>query len=132
MKLARMTVAEIMLCPVTTVGPDAPVREAREALHRARIRHLPVVRDGLLVGIVSDRDLQHAADGSPVARHMTRTVFVLSPETPLREAARVLRERRIGAMPVLEGRRLVGIVSTVDVVRALEESVRAETTPPIR
>jgi acetoin utilization protein AcuB len=130
MELVRMTVADIMVTPVETVAPDLPAREARQRLQRSRIRHLPVVEGGLLLGIVSDRDLRDAAGGSPIATHMTRTVFVLSPETPLRAAARILRERRIGAMPVLRGRQVVGIVSVVDVVRALEDSVRAETSRP--
>jgi CBS domain-containing protein len=52
---------------------------------------------------------------------MRRPVFVLSPDTSLRRAARLFRERRFGAMPVLEGRELVGIVSVVDVLKVLGE-----------
>lgn|SRR5574337_1112846 len=117
-----MTVAEIMAKPVVTASPDTPVRVARRLLHAARIRHLPVVEGSLLVGIVSDRDLQGATDDAlPLEEIMTRTVFVLSPDTSIRRAARLFRERRFGAMPVLDGRELVGVVSVVDVLRVLGE-----------
>ena len=117
-----MTVAEIMVKSVVTATPATSVGEARGLLSRARARHLPVLDGELLVGIVSDRDLRSASNDSvPLAEIMTRTVFVLSPDTPVRRAARLFRERRFGAMPVLEGRELVGIVSVVDVVRILGE-----------
>jgi acetoin utilization protein AcuB len=130
MTLATLTAGRIMVRPVTTVTPDTSVRDAREVLRRRHVRHLPVLDDGLLVGIVSTRDLVDAADSSPVAKHMSRPVFVLAPETPLHEAARLLRERRVGALPVLEGRHLVGIVSVVDVVGALEAASRAGSPGP--
>ena len=121
------TVAEIMTAPVVTAEPDTTVRDARLLQRRSRIRHLPVLQDGLLVGIVSDRDLRGARDESAaVADVTTRTVFVLSPETSLRQAARIFRERRFDAMPVLRGRELVGMVSVVDVARALEERLRVD------
>ncbi len=117
-----MTVTEIMAKPVVTASPDTPVRVARRLLREARIRHLPVMERGLLVGIVSDRDLRAArGETVPLGKIMTRTVFVLSPDTSVRRAARLFRERRFGAMPVLEGRELVGIVSVVDVLRLLGE-----------
>ena len=116
-----MTVAEIMVKSVVTAAPDTPVGVARRLLRQARIRHLPVLDGGLLVGIVSDRDLGRAlSEAVPLKEIMTRTVFVLSPRTSLRRAARLFRERRFGAMPVLEGRELVGIVSVVDVLRVLD------------
>lgn len=117
-----MTVAEIMVKPVVTAAPDTSVRDARQLMAEARIRHLPVLEGGLLVGIVSDRDLRSApGDAVPLAEIMARPVFVLSRDTPVRRAARIFRERRFGAMPVLQGRELVGIVSVVDVLRVLGE-----------
>ncbi len=113
------TVADIMAKPVVTAAPDTPVGLARRLLKEAWIRHLPVLDGDLLVGIVSERDLRHAArEDIPLSDVMTRAVFVLSPRTPIRQAARLFRERRFGALPVLEGRRLVGIVSIVDVLPA--------------
>jgi acetoin utilization protein AcuB len=117
-----MTVGDIMVKPVVTATPNASVAEARRLLEKARVRHLPVLDGGLLVGIVSDRDLRSARDEAvPLREIMTRTVFVLTPDTSIRRAARLFRERRFGAMPVLEGREVVGIVSVLDVLRILGE-----------
>ena len=103
-----------------TVRPSTTVDEARRLLLETPIGYLPVVDRGLLVGIVGDRDLRAASGPSaPVAEVMTRTVFVLSPETPVRDAARVFRRRRFGAMPVLEGRELWGMVARDAVLEAL-------------
>ena len=117
-----MTVADVMVRAVVTATPDTLVGGARRLLKQARARHLPVLDGPLLVGIVSDRDLRSApGEAVPLREVMQRPVFVLSPDTSLRRAARLLRERRFGAMPVLEGRELVGIVSVVDVLKVLGE-----------
>ncbi len=117
-----MTVGDIMVKPVVAVAPDTSVGDARRLLEKSRVRHLPVLEGGLLVGIVSDRDLRSArSDTVPIREVMTRTVLVLSPDMSIRRAARLFRERRFGAMPVLDGRELVGIVSVVDVLRVLGE-----------
>ena len=111
-----------MVKSVVTATPNTLVDEARRLLKQARARHLPVLDGRLLVGIVSDRDLRSApSEAVPLREVMRRPVFVLSPDTSLRRAARLLRERRFGAMPVLEGRELVGIVSVVDVLKVLGE-----------
>jgi acetoin utilization protein AcuB len=115
-----------MVAPVVTVTPDTLVGAARDLLRQHAIRHLPVLEDGLLVGIVSERDLLRATSQAlPLREVMTRTVFVLSPGTSIREAARLFRDRRFGAVPVLDGRRLVGIVSVTDVLRVPAEQPRA-------
>ena len=112
------TVAEIMSKPAVVATPDTVVGEARRMFRKACIRHLPVLDGELLVGIVSERDLGRAVgDALPVAEIMTRPVFVLSPTTTLRRAARILGERRFGALPVVDGRKLIGMVSVVDVMR---------------
>src|SRR3972149_2676693 len=103
-----------MVRAVVTATPDTLVGGARRLLKQARARHLPVLDGPLLVGIVSDRDLRSApGEAVPLREVMQRPVFVLSPDTSLRRAARLLRERRFGAMPVLDGREIVGIVSGV-------------------
>lgn len=114
------TVADVMVRPAVTARPETTVGAVHRLLQRARIRHLPVVDgSGLLAGIVSDRDLSKApSEETPLLEVMTRVVWVLSPDTPITEAARRFRERRVGAMPVIKGRELIGIVSVVDVLGA--------------
>ena len=113
-----------------TVRPSTTVDEARRLLLETPIGYLPVVDRGLLVGIVGDRDLRAASGPSaPVAEVMTRTVFVLSPETPVRDAARVFRRRRFGAMPVLTGRELCGMVARDRVLEALAGAGDARGVP---
>lgn len=117
---APPTVADIMVKPVLTATPDVSVADARRILMNSWIRHLPILEDELLVGIVSDRDLRVVRDDSTPLRAIMRSpVFILSPATPLKVVVRLLRDRRFGAVPVLDGRRLVGIVSVVDVLRHL-------------
>ena len=117
-----MTVADVMVRAVVTATPDTLVSGARRLMRQARARHLPVLDGPLLVGIVSDRDLRSApSETVPLREVMRRPVFVLSPDTSLHRAAHLFRERRFGAMPVLDGRELVGIVSVVDVLKVLGE-----------
>jgi acetoin utilization protein AcuB len=116
------TVADLMRCPALTAAPDTSIEAARRLMDEHAVRHLAVVEDGLLVGLVSERDLRDERDGArPLREVMVTTVFVASPEMPLRRAARILSKRRLGVLPVLRGRTVVGIVSVVDVLRAVSE-----------
>src|SRR6266542_2913457 len=124
---AAPTVADIMMKPVLTATPDTTVAEACRILMDSWIRHLPILEDELLVGIVSDRDLRAVRDhATPLSAIMRSPVFVLSPCTPLKQAVRLLRDRRFGAVPVLDGRRLVGITSVLvwSVSRGKEEDMK--------
>ena len=117
---AEIRVARIMVKPVVIASPSKSVAAARRVMREWGIRHLPVLdEEKLLVGIVSERDLRDAREVTPLKELMRSPVHVLSPDTSLLQAIRVFRRRRIGAMPVLEGRELVGIVSVVDVLSAL-------------
>jgi len=126
-----MLVQEIMTREVVSALPDTPIREAHALMEGQRIRHLPVVAagGGALLGIVSDRDLR-AVGGAlgrkgvltpddPLRAVMNAPVLTAHPLDPIEEAAAVLRGHRIGALPVLEGEVLVGIVSSVDILGAL-------------
>ncbi len=102
-----------------TVTPTTPVGVAHSLLREHGVRHLPVLDDGLLVGIVSQRDLLRAqSDALAVYEVMRSTLFVLSPDTPVSRAARIFRQRRVPVLPVLDGRKLVGMVRTVDVLES--------------
>jgi acetoin utilization protein AcuB len=132
---------------VVTVKPLDSVRHARELLERHRINQLPVVVDGRVVGIVTDRDLRDAfpsvfesvrrirrhpeldPDRVPVRDVMATRVVTLSTDASVSEAAAVLRRERIGAAPIVDAQqRLLGIVTRSDLLQALmdvEEGVRA-------
>ncbi len=108
-----------------------------ELLHKHNIRELPVVEHGELIGIVTDRDLREVAPSYPVfrdqqeiryhlqnlkvARAMTVDPLKISPESSLLEAAKLLQTYRIGALPVVENGRLVGIISVTDLLKAFIE-----------
>ncbi|MBI3785145.1 MAG: CBS domain-containing protein [Deltaproteobacteria bacterium] len=117
-----MLVRHCMSQNVVTIPPDAPLRDAWALLHRHAIRQLPVMRRERLVGIVTDRDLRSAPQtASSVAEVMTARPMVIPPETPLDEAARLLRRHRFGALPVVEDKQLVGILACADVLDAFVE-----------
>lgn len=125
-----MTRGVVVLSPETTAG------EALALCRERRIRHLPVLEAGRLVGIVSDRDLRSAAPGlgDParasalekirVSEVMTRDVVTTRPDDPIEEAANRMREKRIGCLPV-EDERLVGILTSSDVMEALVQLIGA-------
>ena len=121
-----MRVGEIMRTHVETISPREPVDVALRRMRQAQIRHL-IVQDGnKIVGVLSDRDIPPA--GSPrqvptVADVMTRTAKTCSPETPLRKAANLLRGRKIDCLPVVEGEKVVGIVTTTDLLEVIDAEI---------
>lgn len=124
-----MLVQDVMRFPVTTVEPGVTLEEAYRLLLEKGIRHLPVLEEGRLVGIITDRDIRlatsHLNPEGPcpgctrVAEVMTQGVVTAHPLDPVEEAARVMRERKIGSLPVLEDGALVGIVTGIDLLDAL-------------
>lgn len=131
-----MRVKSWMTADPIVVTPDTEVREARRLLHQNGIRHLPVVDDGRLVGMVSDRDVRiddrslrrlaalerleaAVGEGKPVEAVMSSPPHVVGPDEPVATAARVLLSRRISALPVVEDGALVGILTTTDCLLAL-------------
>lgn len=122
-----MQVRDAMTRRVTTVTPNTTVTAALRLLYVQRIRHLPVVEDGRLVGIVSDRDLTPAARSAPsaairkrlVADVMTPAARWVRPDDELFDATRQMLSWRISALPVVEHDQLVGILTTTDCLRAM-------------
>jgi acetoin utilization protein AcuB len=115
-----------MTAEVCTVPPQTTIVEALRITRAQRIRHLPVVENERLVGLVTERDLRpatagEAADPRTVGEIMVTTVITASSRTPIEEAAKLLYENRIGCLPVLEDDRLVGILTESDLLRALVE-----------
>jgi acetoin utilization protein AcuB len=125
----------VISTPATT-----PVLEARALMQQERIRHLLVVGDGRLQGIVTDRDIRlnmpspatslsvwevnHLLARLTVDKVMTRAVITIDPDRDAREAAWIMVDHKIGALPVLEGERLLGIITETDLLRAFVESTR--------
>lgn len=150
-----MLVRDVMHSKVTVISPETTVPEAVRLAQLRGIRHLPVVDNGEIAGMVSDRDLKRAMPSGataleahelryllerlPVSEIMTRTVITTGPMFPVEEAARLMVAERISALPVTEGGRLVGIVTETDVldlfVRAMgahEPSSRLDVELPDR
>ena len=132
-------VKAIMTPNPATVGPDEPIRVAIDRMRERQCRRLPVVKDGRLVGIVSDRDLRRATNSPLVLRErwydeflldhivvracMTPNPATIAPETPVVQAAKLMRDRKIGGLPVVENERVVGIVTETDLLNYLIRSL---------
>lgn len=111
---------------VTVVPPGLSLSAAYAVMQRKHVRHLPVVQAGALLGILSDRDVLARAtmhkDGSlavpddPVALAMTLAPITCEPTTTVAELARIMTERKIDAVPVLNGSRMVGLVTSTDLL----------------
>lgn len=127
-----ISVSDFMTKDLVTVREADDVALAEALLRLGGIRHLPVVRDRKLVGILTQRDiLRSGSSGSPVARDlavsdvMTKEPTSIRPATGLAQAARLMLERKYGCLPVCEeDGTLVGIVTEADFVRFAADVVR--------
>jgi acetoin utilization protein AcuB len=140
---ASLLVRSWMKPQVHVARPRDSIDHARELCERHRVNQLPVVEDGRLVGIVTDRDLRDAFPSvteeaeRPEDAHeltatlvvedvMTRELLTASEDAGIDHAATVLRYERIGALPIVRGDRLVGILTRSDLLEALVPLVKAE------
>jgi len=106
--------------PVTVTAEDLLI-QARLRMHRGGFRRLPVVSNGQLVGIITDRDTrEHAGylDRTEVKAAMSKKPVTVTPATTLETAAQILLKRKFGGLPVMENGRLVGMITTSDVLQA--------------
>jgi acetoin utilization protein AcuB len=141
-----MPVERWMRQPVITVEPESRVADAVGLMRERAVRHLPVVDGaGRLTGIVTDRDLRQAVfdvalgraepasdSGALAVRDvMSWGVVTVAPRTELREAIAVMRERRLGALPVVDAAgHVVGILTERDLLHALETLLRERVVHP--
>jgi len=120
-----MQVKDVMNTEVKTVGTNSTVQEAAEIMKKFRIGSLIVIEKEKMSGIITERDIMdkvvaEAADSSKVKVKdiMTTDVIMVSPERDLGEAAEIMVEKKIKKLPVLENKKLVGIVTAYDVCAA--------------
>lgn len=121
-----MVVERWMTKEPITVRSDETLEAARRKMDAGKFRRLPIVDDGRLVGIITDRDLrQHvgALERVKVNAAMTEAVVTVTPTVALDQAAYLLVKHKIGAMPVVDAGKLVGIVTSSDMLRAFAESL---------
>jgi CBS domain-containing protein len=144
-QLLDRDVRELMRAQVASVTPDAPLSALVRLFRERRIRHAPVVLNGILVGIISDRDvrralgwgsvrdMQSAREGrwheaeapATAADIMKESVLTTGPFASLRNALRLMLDRRIHSLPVVEAESLVGIITQTDFIRAfMRQEVR--------
>ncbi|HZD54878.1 MAG TPA: CBS domain-containing protein [Candidatus Aquicultoraceae bacterium] len=141
-----MYVGRRMITGLITVSPGDTVLRARQLMKEHRIQHLPVVSGGELAGIVTGTDVQAEALERATARAggedaekerkveeiMTHPVVTVSPWDTIEDALLILHKRRFGALPVVEGRRLVGIITKADVLAAFIDTLRIEGVGGVR
>ncbi len=130
-------VRDCMTCDPASVGPNDSLQRVVELLRRRDIRSVPVLEDGRLIGIVTDRDVRQVAPAYPLFREedeirryterltvtaaMTADPMTIAPDAPLVDAAKVLETYRISALPVVDGTELVGMLTVTDLLRVFVE-----------
>jgi len=118
-----MLVKKRMARKLVTIPPNISILKALEVMRKNSIRHLPVVEKGNLVGFVTEGDLRQASLLSMVGKVSIEDVMIknpvtVSPESSLEEAAKLIYVHKIGGLPVVKGKKLVGIITIVDILLA--------------
>jgi len=138
-----MFVGERMSHPVISVTPETPIHDALATFKDAHIRRAPVMKNGKLVGIISERDLLNASP-SPVSslsvwemnyllskvtvsQVMSKKVKTVDFDTPIEEAARMMADSKIGGMPVIRADKVVGVITETDLFKIFLELMGART-----
>ena len=136
-----MLVEQRMSRPVIAIHPDLPIHDARNLFKQEKIRRAPVIKNGKLVGIVSDQDL---IDASPspatslsvwemnyllskiaVKDIMSKDVITIDEDTPIEQAARIMADNKIGGLPVMRDNKVVGMITETDLFKVFLELMGA-------
>jgi acetoin utilization protein AcuB len=136
-----MQVGERMSHPIISIAPDMPVHDALDMFKREHIRRAPVIKNGKLVGIVSDHDLLNATPSMAtsltvwemnyllskvtVSDVMTKKVLTVDEDTPIEETARIMADNKIGGVPVMRDGHVVGIITETDLFKIFLEFMGA-------
>ncbi len=127
---------EIMMGSPVTLKPEDSLDLANDVIALGRIRHIPVVDDGKLVGMITERDLIGAAANKifglkqasksallktvMIKDVMKKRVITVAPDTPIKDAVHLMADKKIGCVPVVSDGALVGLVTTTDILRYVE------------
>jgi acetoin utilization protein AcuB len=124
--MSEPTVERFMTHSPHTIGQEQPLSVAHQLMRQYGIRHLPVLHGGKLVGMLSQRDLHFIEtlanvnqEEVRVSEAMSTDTYVVGPRSTLRKVAEEMADRRYGSVVVMENERVVGILTTVDGMRAL-------------
>ncbi|MCC7380736.1 MAG: CBS domain-containing protein [Deltaproteobacteria bacterium] len=140
--MSQLRVLDLMTKDVLTISEHESLEVAEQIMEAGRVHHLPVVSHGQLIGIVTQDDLLRAAVSMfaepspteeselkrsiPVSMVMSARVTTVAPDTPALRAAELLRRHKFGCLPVVDGSRLVGIVTEGDFVDLVIHALRAD------
>lgn len=135
-----MLIREIMTTEVTTVQETETMLDAAMIFTRSSLRHLPVMRDTKLVGVLTERDVKrftpgllsgvsseqynHLLESTPLTKVMTRDPVTLKPDQHVADAAEIFSTKRFGCLPVVDEGKLVGIVTTSDMLKLLAKMMK--------
>lgn len=138
-----MLVGERMSRPVISITRDMPIHDALAMFKKERIRRAPVLKDGKLIGIISDKDLLNASPSQvtslsvwemnymlskiTIKEVMTRKVLTVQVDTPIEEAARLMADNKIGGIPVMKADKVVGMITETDLFKTFLELMGART-----
>jgi CBS domain-containing protein len=127
---------EIMMGSPVTLKPEDSLDLANDVIALGRIRHIPVVKDGRLVGVITERDLIGAAASKifglkqasksallktvKIKDVMKKRVITVAPDTPIKDAVHLMADKKIGCVPVVSDGVVIGLVTTTDVLRYVE------------
>ena len=131
--MGQTRVRDLMQEKIVTIDASDRLSTVEDIMTLGRVRHMPVVQGGKLVGVVSERDLLRASlsnltgfdsserraflNGVEIARVMSAPPVVIEADAPIEHAALVMAERRIGCLPVMDGQMLVGLLTETDLLR---------------
>lgn len=134
-----VSVSALMTSDVLTLRSDQTLLDAMVFLREHPVRHVPVVDGDRLVGVVTDRDMKRATPSSlmttdrdawhktlestPIGVIMTGSPVSIGPDTPLKAAVGLMVDKKFGCLPVVDGGKLVGIVTATDVMRSMFEAL---------
>lgn len=136
-----MLVGERMSHPVISVSPETPIHDALAMFKKEHIRRAPVMKDGKMVGIISEHDLINASPSPAstlsvwemnyllskitVKGVMTKKVMTVKKDTPIEEAARIMADNKLGGLPVVDDGKVVGMITETDLFKIFLELMGA-------